>query len=133
MPDSAAKKKILIVDDDETLCLFLKAILSNAGFETEVACNGEEAFRAVSSHQVDLLILDWMMPIVSGFEVLRRLQSGAKKDIPVIVITACTADEVTKETIKLHINVAGFMNKPIDHRVFIRRVHELLGTSPSSR
>jgi two-component system response regulator (stage 0 sporulation protein F) len=132
MPVSAAEKKILIVDDDETLCLFLQTVLSNDGFATEIAFNGEEAVRAVNAHHVDLLILDWRMPILSGFEVLRRLQSGAHKNLPVIVITSCTADEVTKDTIKHQMNISGFMNKPIDHRIFIRRVHEILGTVPLS-
>ena len=121
-------KRILIVDDDESICLFLKMIVEKQGFNVSVCFNGEEAVKAVNMEKIDLIVLDWMMPVLSGFDVLKLLQEGPHRTIPVIVITARVTDENTIETIKKEMNVADFEPKPIQTATFIARVHEILRT-----
>lgn len=128
------EKTVLIVDDDETVCTFLKVLLEKEGFKIEIASNGEFAIKVVESQKVDLVILDWMMPVLSGFEVLRMLQIGEYCDIPVIIITARVADRNTIEMIKQEMNVVEFMTKPIKHALFLNRIHQILNTlSPEER
>ena len=121
-------KRILVVDDDESICLFLKMIVEKEGFNVSVCFNGEEAVKAVNMEKIDLIVLDWMMPVLSGFDVLKLLQEGPHRTIPVIVITARVTDENTIETIKKEVNVADFEPKPIQTATFIARVHEILRT-----
>lgn len=122
------EKKILVVDDDESICSFLKVLLEKDGFNVEVAYKGEEALKIVESKRVDLVILDWMMPILSGFEVIKMLQTDEYKDIPVLVITARVIDRNTIEMIRQEINVIDFVLKPIQHAAFLNRIHQILNT-----
>lgn len=122
------EKTILVVDDDESICSFLKILLEKDGFNVEVAYKGEEALKIVESKSVDLVILDWMMPILSGFEVMKMLQTDEHRHIPVFVITARVIDRETIEMIRQEINVVDFAVKPIQHAVFLNRIHQILNT-----
>ena len=121
-------KKVLVVDDDESICIFLKMVLEKEGFDVSVCYNGEEAVKAVNEEKVDLIVLDWMMPVLSGFEVLKLLQEGPHRAIPVIVITARVTDENTINMIKNEMNVADFVLKPIKTLPFVARIREILRT-----
>lgn len=124
------EKKILVVDDDESICAFLKTLLEKEGFQTQVCTNGHDAVRIVKSEKIDLVILDWMMPVLSGFEVLKMLQTEEHEKIPVIVITARVTDKSTAEMIKQEMNVVEFVPKPIKHKVFLSNLHSIMKTSP---
>ncbi len=124
-------KTILIVDDDEFICLFIRTILEKDGFNIEVAYNGEEALKVIESKKIDLLLLDWMMPILSGFDVLTSLQNNQNQSkIPVMVVTASVTDSDTVSFIRKQMNVVEFMSKPIEHSYLLGRVHEVLNTFP---
>jgi two-component system phosphate regulon response regulator PhoB len=128
------EKTILIVDDDESICTFLKILLEKEGFKIETAYKGDTAVKVVESKRIDLIILDWMMPILSGFEVLKMLQSDEHRKIPVIVITARVTDRNTIMMIKQEMNVVDFFTKPIQHILFATRIHQLLNTlSPEDK
>ncbi len=127
---SPKDKKILVVDDDESICLYLKALFELEGFPVMVCNNGEEGVAAVNREKVDLILLDWMMPVLSGFEVLKRLQADERNDIPVIVITARVTDDTTADMIRQEINVVDFVPKPIKHDYLVTRVHQILNTVP---
>lgn len=87
-----SKKKVLIVDDQETVLLIEGRLAKFAGYEPITANDGEEALKIARSEPVRLILLDIMMPGMSGFEVLQALKTDPKtKDIPVIVITALDA------------------------------------------
>lgn len=124
-------KTILVIDDDESICVFLKIVLEKEGFHVETAYNGDVGVKVVESVKVDLVILDWMMPILSGFEVLKMLQTSEHSGIPVIVITARITDQHSISVIRKEMNVVDYLNKPIQPGPFIKRVHEILGTAPT--
>lgn len=124
------KKTVLIVDDDAYICLFLKTLLEKEGFRTAIASDGDEALKKAERQPFDLITLDWMMPVLSGFDVLQELQKDEKRKVPVVVITAHVTDRKTIEKILKEMNVVDFMTKPIDNRHFVRRVHEILKTTP---
>lgn len=81
--------KILVVDDFETNILLLKNILTEAGFNVKMAYSGWEALTLINRNQPDLILLDILMPGLSGMDVLEKIKADAKtKNIPVIMITA---------------------------------------------
>jgi two-component system phosphate regulon response regulator PhoB len=81
--------KILVVEDEEPLALVLRYNLESDGFNVRVANRGDEAEIAVSEDPPDLIVLDWMLPGLSGLELCRRWRSGRNsRNIPIIILTA---------------------------------------------
>lgn len=135
MPDKAdpKEKQILVIDDDESICLYLKALFEREGFQVEIRNSGDEGVAFVKKQKVDLIVLDWMMPVLSGFEVLKLLQTDEHRDIPVIVITARVTDDSTAEMIRQEMNVVDFVAKPIKHDYLLGRMHQILNTAPPEK
>ncbi len=85
-------KKVLIVDDEEDVRTYLNSLLINNGYETEMAEDGEDAFRKVKEFSPNIVILDIIMPNQSGVGFYRNLKkSEVYSDIPVIVLSGVTA------------------------------------------
>jgi two-component system, OmpR family, phosphate regulon response regulator PhoB len=85
----AQKPRILVVEDEDALNMLLEYNLSKAGFEVRLACDGEEALMMIDEEQPDLVILDWMLPNVSGIEVCRRLRLRTEtRNMPILILTA---------------------------------------------
>ena len=125
-PETKDPKTILVVDDDDSICIFLKTILEKEGFQVEIAYNGEEALEIVRAKPVHLIVLDWMMPILSGFGVLQALQKDQTIAVPVVVITASVTDDETVHFINKQMNVYSFMTKPLDYKAFLVTVRKVL-------
>ncbi len=88
---SAAVRSILLVEDDTELCSLIHDFLSPQGFRLEAAYDGRQGLARALEGEFDLVILDVMLPVLSGFEVLRMLRK--RSSIPVIMLTARTAEE----------------------------------------
>lgn len=87
-------KKILLVEDDHTLASVYKDRLDLEGFDTLWVENGEQALSKAKEHQPDLILLDVMMPKISGFEVLDILRNTKETaDIKIIMLTALSQDK----------------------------------------
>jgi CheY-like chemotaxis protein len=120
-------KKIMVVDDDPKQISFLKYVLESLGNQYEVisANNGMQCFQLLKNNQIpDLILLDIMMPEMSGWEVLKNLKENSSwKNIPVIFLTART-DEVAKK--------AGgflgddFIEKPFKKEDIIKKIDNFL-------
>src|SRR6266446_7539723 len=83
------KANILIVEDEEALALLLRYNLEAEGYEVETVARGDEADLLLKEHSPDLVILDWMLPGLSGIELCRRLRArGETKRLPIIMLTA---------------------------------------------
>jgi two-component system, OmpR family, phosphate regulon response regulator PhoB len=81
--------KVLVVEDEEPLALLLQYNLEAEGFRVSLASRGDDAEVAVSEEPPDLIILDWMLPGLSGIELCRRLRAGkSAKSIPILILTA---------------------------------------------
>lgn len=112
---------VLVVDDNEANRDILARRLKSRGYRVETACGGMEALQAVESGAYDLLLLDVMMPEISGFEVLERIrQTRSVADLPVIMATACDASEDVVKALKLGAN--DYVTKPLDFAVVLARV-----------
>jgi DNA-binding response OmpR family regulator len=87
-------KKVLIIDDEETIRKFLRIHLSKAGYEVKEAADGEQAMVQLKKDRFDVLICDIMMPKKSGWEVLKEVRLNPEtREIPVIVLTAKNEDD----------------------------------------
>jgi len=101
---------ILVVDDEPVSRELLVEMLALNGFETRQAANGQEAMAEIEHNAPDALLLDLMMPVMDGFQVIRRLQEKADwRQIPVIVVTA--KDLTSEEQAFLHDRVSRVVQK----------------------
>lgn len=120
-----ASTRILVVEDEEALATLLEYNLRKEDFEVQIAIDGEEALMKVDESQPDIVILDWMLPKVSGIEVCRRLRSNAEtRNIPVIMLTA-RAEEADRIR-GLETGADDYLTKPFSTNELIARVRAVL-------
>ncbi|MBF0217264.1 MAG: response regulator [Candidatus Omnitrophica bacterium] len=119
---------ILVVDDQARNNELLEAYLVPEGYEIAKASGGEEALEKISAGGIDLVLLDIMMPKMSGLEVLEKLRAGEKtRLIPVVMVTALTE---TEDKIKALLSGCDdFISKPVDKVELLARVKSLLKIS----
>ncbi|SDX59745.1 response regulator transcription factor [Salimicrobium album] len=117
------KKKILIVDDEESIVTLLKYNIEQAGYETEVAYNGAEAFEKAAAQTFDLIVLDLMLPEVEGVEVCKRLRQR-RIETPILMLTA--KDEEFDKVFGLEIGADDYMTKPFSPREVTARIKAIL-------
>ena len=120
-----SKQLVLVVDDQSQNIELLEAQLVPLGYEVVKAANGEEALKMLSDNQIDLILLDVMMPGLDGFEVCRRIRrNDAYRLLPVIMVTAMRA---TEDRIKgIEAGCDDFVSKPFDKMELMARVRSLL-------
>jgi len=124
MTDSAAAKRVLLIDDDESLReLFVLAM--GQVFNVAVAEDGVKGMAKVAAFNPQLIVLDLMMPLLNGFEVIHRLQAEGFKDIPVLVITGYS-DKANESIIDREKNVVAFLHKPLKFEELIAKIKVLL-------
>ncbi len=117
--------RILIIDDDVGLCDLLTEYLSSEGFTVESAYDGEEGEARALSGDYDLVVLDVMLPRVSGFEVLRRLR--VRTAVPVLMLTA-RGDDVDR-IVGLEMGADDYLPKPFNSRELVARIRAVLRRS----
>jgi len=120
-----AKTHVLIVEDEDALATLLEYNLGKEGFETRIASDGEEALLKIGESQPDIVILDWMLPKVSGIEVCRRLRSkNETRNIPVIMLTA-RSEEIDRIR-GLETGADDYLTKPFSTKELIARLRAVL-------
>ena len=122
------KRRILVVDDEKKIVDIVKAYLERERYQVTVAYNGEEALDMAREQQPDLLVLDLMLPGISGWDVCRILRK--ESDIPIIMLTA--RDEVTDKIVGLELGADDYVTKPFDPKELVSRVKSVLRRSQSS-
>jgi len=129
--NSALKPLILIVEDEVGLVEMLKYNLEKEGFRAAAAVNGEEALLMASEQTPHLILLDWMLPLMSGLEVCRQLRRNPKaRDIPIIMLTA--RGEEADRVRGLNSGADDYIVKPFSPAELIARVRAVLRrASPS--
>ncbi|MFP2927048.1 response regulator [Pyxidicoccus sp. 3LG] len=115
-------KRLLIVDDELAIVEALQDILSVEGYDIVTAFNGAEGLQRMAASRPDLVLLDLMMPVMDGREMLRRMREDASlHDIPVVVMSAGRiSDEERRSS-------ARFLAKPFELDVLLDTISELLG------
>lgn len=117
--------KIMVVEDEEPLCVLLRYNLEAEGYQVEVVTRGDEAELRLQENVPDLLVLDWMVPAVSGIELCRRLRMRPETErLPIIMLTA--RGEESDRVRGLSTGADDYLVKPFSTPEFIARVRALL-------
>src|SRR5436309_3013507 len=117
------KTKILIVEDDLHILLGLEEVLKSDGFEVAVCQRGDQALEAISRHQPTLLVLDVMLPGLSGFDICKQLRAK-KATTPILMLTA-KGQEIDK-VVGLDLGADDYVTTPFGVRELLARIHALL-------
>ena len=118
-------KKILIVDDSNTNVVLLEAILVSRGYSIHTALNVEEAYSLLKKDRPELILLDLLMPKISGYQFLDQLKKNDEtRDIPVIVVSAVTDALDIQKTFEL--GAVDYIEKPVDIKALVTKVEKTL-------
>jgi two-component system phosphate regulon response regulator PhoB len=122
------KPTLLVVEDEAAMVELLRYNLEKEGYDVAAAADGEEALQAIADSRPDLIILDWMLPLVSGIEVCRQIRRKPEtKDIPIIMLTA-RAEEADRVR-GLEVGADDYVTKPFSPSELIARVRAVLRRS----
>ncbi len=123
--DMSENNRILIADDNQPNCELLEVYLSEVDCETEIAVDGQDTLDKVKSFQPDVILLDVMMPKLSGFEVCRKLKDDpATRNIMVLMVTAL--NELGDIERAVQAGTDDFLSKPVNKLELVKRVENML-------
>ncbi len=122
---SLSKPYVLVVEDEAALATMLRYNLEKQGFRVEEAVDGQEALTLISEGAPDIVLLDWMLPVMSGIEVCRQIRRRpATRDLPVIMVTARTEDQDAVRG--LNTGADDYITKPFNMDALLARMRALL-------
>ncbi|GEM_PF-1390365 len=132
MTEQASGAWILVVDDDDAIRQMVGAVLTEEGYNVEMASNGEEALRVVRQKPIDLVVLDILMPVMDGWEVASRmLCEDNTKSIPIVFLTALSS--YTDQLKGWRMGCFDYITKPFDIGLFLIRVRAAIEKSSQMR
>ncbi len=124
----ALKPLVLVVEDEAALLTMLRYNLEKQGFRVEEAADGEEAMTRIAETMPDLVLLDWMLPMMSGIEVCRQIRRRTMtRELPVIMLTARTEEQDTVRG--LNVGADDYITKPFSMAALLARIRALLRRS----
>ena len=118
----AEKQRILIVDDDNNIAELVSMYLVKECFDTHIANDGEAALATIESYQPNLVVLDIMLPGISGYDVLRELRKTS--NLPVIMLSA--KGETFDKVLGLELGADDYVMKPFDTKELVARIKAVL-------
>jgi len=122
------KKKILIIEDEVEASGAMKSMLEASGFEVTTAANGEEGLQAARTMVPDLILLDLMLPKMSGFVVTRLLKFDERySKIPIIILSAKAEDQDFSMGEK--VGASGYLMKPVKSGLLLEKIKETLSAA----
>jgi two-component system phosphate regulon response regulator PhoB len=125
MMAGATKPTVLVVEDEAALATMLRYNLEKQGFKVDEAVDGQEALTRISEAQPDIVLLDWMLPVMSGIEVCRQIRRRPQtRDLPVIMVTARSEDQDAVRG--LNTGADDYITKPFNMEALLARMRALL-------
>jgi two-component system phosphate regulon response regulator PhoB len=120
----APRTRVLVIEDERGLTEVLNYNLQREGYETVVAHDGQEGLRKAQTLLPDLILLDLMLPVLSGLEVCRELKAGERtRDIPIVMLTAKA--EETDQVVGFSLGADDYVTKPFSVKVLMQRIKAL--------
>jgi len=116
------EETVLLVDDDAALLEVMSIVLSSEGYRVITAADGMEALRELGREGLDLVVLDIMLPKISGFEVLKKIRE--KSDVPVVMLTA--KSQSVDKVVGLELGADDYITKPFDTKELLARIRAIL-------
>ena len=124
-------QKILVAEDEKILQSLVEFKLKSSGFEVHIVNNGAEALEFLKTRSVDLLVIDLMMPVMSGKELIVELKkNNTTKNIPVIILSAKSLEKEVLEGFSL--GADDYIKKPFSPSELVARVRNVLSRKNSS-
>ena len=121
-----SRKKILLVDDSNTILMMERMILTKGPYELVTASNGEEAIVKAAAEQPDLILMDVIMPKMDGFEACRRIRENeGTRNTPIIMVT--TRGEAQNVETGFDSGCSDYVTKPINGPELLSKLRNLLG------
>jgi len=120
--DAASSGRVLVVDDDPTVSDVVRRYLERAGYDVDKAADGPTALALAAARPPDLVVLDLMLPGMSGLEVCRRLRGTS--DVPIVMLTAL--GEESDRVVGFETGADDYVTKPFSPRELALRVHSVL-------
>lgn len=117
--------KILIVEDEKNIARFVQLELMHEGYEVSVCHNGREGYEEALANDYDMLLLDIMLPDMSGLEILRRIRQSS--DVSIIMLTA--KDDTSDKVIGLDLGADDYLTKPFEIEELLARIRRFLKKS----
>jgi len=114
------EEKVLLVDDEESILNVLSYALKKEGYKTEKAYDGQEALDKFAVFKPDIVILDLMLPVISGYDVCKKIED---KNVGIIMLTA--KNDIIDKLLGLELGADDYLTKPFDIRELIARVKSL--------
>ena len=120
--------KVFLVEDEQSIITLVQYNLKKEGFKVSISSNGEEALREIKEQEPDLVLLDWMLPDLSGIDICRSLKKDKKlQDLPIIMLTAKGQEE--DKVAALNAGADDYITKPFGHAELVARINALLRRS----
>ena len=121
------RKKVLLVDDSRTSVFMEEMILKKGPYDIVVAADGQEGVEKALAERPDLILMDMIMPRMTGLEAVRALRARAEtKDIPIIMVTTRGEGDNVERGFESGVN--DYVTKPIDGLLLLAKVRDYLGT-----
>src|ERR1051325_3719925 len=121
-----AGERVLVIDDSPTITKVVQLVLTKAGYQVDTAPDGEAGLAAVRASRPDLILLDFVMPKMNGYQFCRELTADAKlRDIPVILMSA-KGDQVGERFVKV-MGIVDYITKPFTPEAITAVVQHTLG------
>jgi len=128
-PVYSVKTKILIVEDDAHILMGLEEVLKSDGFDVAACNRGDQALDAVARHKPAVIVLDVMLPGLSGYDVCKQIRA---KKIPALVLMLTAKGQEIDKVVGLDLGADDYVTKPFGVRELLARIHALLRRSAST-
>lgn len=124
---SEVAKRIMVVDDEPDVCEVIKTVLEAEGFEALTTLSGSECLEKLREEKVDLFLIDFFMPIMSGRMLLERIRRDSDlKGLKAAFLTAARFGDVGMEKLR-ELKALDYIQKPFDNEDLVRRVKRMVG------
>jgi CheY-like chemotaxis protein len=119
---------VLVADDEEDIKVVLRMFLEAVGYEVITAFDGLDALEQIKSTKPDVVLMDIMMPVIDGIEVVRQMKATPGiRDIPVVMLTAAAQSDMVERAIQA--GAADYIVKPFEPEAVQRAIEKVLGTA----
>jgi len=119
---------VLVADDEEDIKVVLRMFLEAVGYEVITAFDGLDALEQIKSTKPDVVLMDIMMPVIDGIEVVRQMKATPGiRDIPVVMLTAAAQSDMVERAIQA--GAADYIVKPFEPETVQRAIEKVLGTA----
>ncbi|MDX8290309.1 response regulator [Metabacillus indicus] len=119
--------RILLAEDEEVLRMLITDTLEDLGHQIDEASDGEEAYRLIQQHEYELIILDYMMPVYTGMELIKKIKKHPKQSEAKVMMLSAKSQAADQQSV-LKAGADEFVSKPFSPLILLDKVEEILSS-----